>query len=956
MWKLLEKILPPLSSTENYVLIRNMLNKYNRKVEGYSSFKLIPEIITAVNKFETKHTHEIGYVPYISFVTHSNNLSFKDDKLLRVDYKIDSIQQIQILICEIPINISGYETIDVATHAIAKSMELLGIDEYTLIYTGTSLQLLVSLSISLDFPKWLLLSAKWKNALNITNLKIIDDVCLNPLGKIALPNTYNRHKSIPGIMTQCTKLANNSYDVEYLEDCFAIFNKNPAESTVIDFDLITFNEYLHDEKKHTIEFEDLASKCIQLNSLNTIETPSDNILSAAFGIVSFCSNSSNKIFEVFPTANHSWLQLKSNQLTHMGTVNSTTCRMFDEAIPNKCNKCKYNGKLNTPLKLSLGAHSISETPLSEMPKLPKGYVIKNNKLYRIIASTGEEIKVFDYIGYLEDIGMEIHAVNPITYFQFMFKIPHYGWIPLRFEAHMIHNKSGKDSVIEKCANAGIFMNETEVKLVKDYLLACAKERQQENRHPAKIISQFGWDNDETNFNLGQLSISSLLDNKTIPRDDAVSQLAKAYSQKGEIEKWKQVTDYLAYDSMKYHAFGLFLGFGAPLTKFAGLSGALVNFYSENAGTGKSSTGTIANSIYGNPKELGFTAEDTEISTFIKMGIINNLPIYIDEISEWDGHKISNFLYFSSGGKEKSRATQDASLKSVRSWNTIVITSSNKSVLDKLQMHTMSSEGQESRFLEICMERTEHVDIYGKLVNTHLNNHYGVAGSIYIKELVRMSTSGKLQKDILNARELYEKTFKFNFLGEERFIANTICCAWVGAIYAQKLDLISDKIDISNVFAHINLTVLNKRRKKQEERTTSLEIINLFILDNQNKFVKIKRFDNSSEVIGSCPDDAIHGRIELHYKYRDNNTPYNGVVMIAYDAFKIYCREKRHSFNAIMDSIERDRLNYRTANLMLTSGINKTIKGTDAPRVTVKSFCIDLPSSWLESYNIIEKGD
>jgi len=953
MLELIQKILPPLySEHENYIVIRNIVRNDQKIQPQYSAHLSLEKVEQIALDFDKRNKDELHYKVFLSVATHRDNIVHYSNGTSRAEFKAGTANRFKSLFCDIPINKATYGNIVEAVKNIAYAMECIGIKHYILIDCGHQIQLIVLLNDALSGTEWLKLAIQWKNALKATDLLIVEESITNLQFLIYLPGIYNRYNDLPGYKVEIVQNSSYHYSIDEVKDYLSVYNIEPQDSNVIDIDGALFNEYAS-TLKEIGNYNNLKTKCQQLKFLSEKDDIPIEMVNSVLGITSFCENPYEVSQSILPNIDKNKLKLKLQQFISLKNNGPTQCITLDRYNPGTCDNCEYKNKISTPLKLALGEEHLKDIdPLDDLPRLPKGYLHRNNRLYRIL-TTGEELKIFDYMGYLEDMGMELHAVNPITYFQFRFKVPHHGWIPLRFEAHMLYTKGGKDSVIEKCTNAGIFMQENEIRLVKDYMIACARERQASGKQPAKIISQFGWDDDGKHFNWGKKSIGALLDNAVIPKDDSIAAFANAYRSKGSLSDWVKITDLLAYDSMKFHAFALFLGFGAPLTKFANLSGASVNLYSELSGTGKSTMGFLLNSIYGNPKELTLTAMDTDTALFIKMGIINNLPVYIDEVSHdhWDGARISNFLYFASGGKQKATATQTGNLKDTRSWNTIVVTSSNISFLDRLQAHTKSSDGQEARFLEIPFVENEHTQEFGRQVGVNvMSSIYGVAGEIYLKELMKMKEAGKLLNDISNARPLYEKTFNFGFLSEERFIANTICCAWVGAIFAQKLGLVSNKIDLAFVFGSINHLILRKRSKKLEDKTTPLEVINQFIAEHQHKMVKVTRYDNHDSK-GYCPDDAILGRIELHLKDIKSESPYKGTLFITQDAFKTYCREKRHPFNAIIDGMKNDSLNFGVSNITLTSGIDKTVKGADAAPFNVKCLHIELPNSWLDSYTL-----
>ena len=72
-----------------------------------------------------------------------------------------------------------------------------------------------------------------------------------------------------------------------------------------------------------------------------------------------------------------------------------------------------------------------------------------------------------------------------------------------------------------------------------------------------------------------------------------------------------------------------------------------------SGSGKSTTLYMANSIFGHPRELGSIWKDTFNAKMQRLGVMNNMPNTIDEITNMPPREFSDLAYGISQGRGKA---------------------------------------------------------------------------------------------------------------------------------------------------------------------------------------------------------------------------------------------------------------------------------------------------------------
>ena len=149
---------------------------------------------------------------------------------------------------------------------------------------------------------------------------------------------------------------------------------------------------------------------------------------------------------------------------------------------------------------------------------------------------------------------------------------------------------------------------------------------------------------------------------------------------------------------------------------------------------------MCNSVWGNPKDLCSTRKDTDNARILKLGVHNNLPYCVDEITNMHPMAFSDLIYAMSNGKGKDR--MEASGNKLRAnntkWQTISLCSSNASFYEKLTGPKSTPDGEMMRLIEYKIDYTDVLDVSlaKRMFDHQLMENYGHAGPIYAEWLVK----------------------------------------------------------------------------------------------------------------------------------------------------------------------------------------------------------------------------
>ncbi len=265
-------------------------------------------------------------------------------------------------------------------------------------------------------------------------------------------------------------------------------------------------------------------------------------------------------------------------------------------------------------------------------------------------------------------------------------------------------------------------------------------------------------------------------------------LTNQYKPSGDLAPWlaaaKLITDQQrpALDAI------LAASFAAPLVRFTGQTGLFLSTYSTHSGIGKTTALKVAQAVWGHPQKAVQSLSDTQNSVMKKVGDIKNLPLFWDELkTDEDTHKFVNLAFQLSLGKEKSRLSADTTYREPGTWQTMLCSTSNNSVLAYVLAHTKTTAAGLYRVFEFEVPKgvTGQIEpTAAALIVGALDDNYGFAGLRYAQFLGQQHD--RIAKEVADLSRQLEQQYKVQ--ADERFwlaMMSTLIC---GAHYANELGL------------------------------------------------------------------------------------------------------------------------------------------------------------------------
>jgi len=514
----------------------------------------------------------------------------------------------------------------------------------------------------------------------------------------------------------------------------------------------------------------------------------------ALSIAKFCSDRDKAIHRL--SEGHPGYDFGTVERKTEGIKGPHSCVEFESKNPGGCDGCPHKGKITSPIVLGKDIARATEedntvevtgedgeTEQHYIPPYAFPYFRgKNGGIY--IQGDGDEdepILVYEHDLYVVKRMRDPNVGDVVV---LRLHLPMDGVKEFVLSNAQMTDKSEPRKVL---ASHGVICTEKRFALLLGHIYASIKELQYKRR-AEQMRTQFGWADGDSKFIVGDREISK--DGTYYsPPSTLTANISKNLAPRGTLEAWKEVFNLYGREGLEPHAFAALTAFGSPIFKFLGQSGAIINVIHPVSGTGKTTILYMCNSVFGHPKDLCATWNDTLNAKIMRLGVMNNLAFTVDEMTNTTPQDFSTLAYSMSQGRGKDRVKASANelRNNLTTWAAMSLCSSNASFYEKMTLLKSSPDGELMRLLEYKIEQVDAIDpAYAKDMFDHqLMENYGHAGDVYATWLVN-----NLEEAIQTARDIQVKLdAELRLTQRERFWSAAVSANITGGLVAKKLGLL-----------------------------------------------------------------------------------------------------------------------------------------------------------------------
>ena len=461
------------------------------------------------------------------------------------------------------------------------------------------------------------------------------------------------------------------------------------------------------------------------------------------------------------------------------------------------------------------------------------------------------------------------------------------------------------------ASKGVAATDKQFKYLVLFVVMSLKAIQYK-RKAEQMRLQFGWADNDSKFIIGDREVSADGVYHS-PPSSVTKGLADRMGPCGTYEKWQEVFNLYGRPGLEPHAFAALTAFGAPLFKFTGQSGAILNVIHPRSGTGKTTILHMCNSVWGHPKDLCAIKEDTVNAKTLHLGIMNNLPFTVDEITNMTANQLSEMAYNMSQGRGKNRMKSSGNelRLNATTWQTISLCSSNASINEKLQGGPKKNpDGELMRLLEYKIDYNSALptDFAKQMFDHQLMENYGHAGLIYAEWLVNNLEEAKNTLKVVQMK--IDRELKLT--QRERFWSAEVAAILTGGMIARRLKIID--WDLARLYEWATNLIHETRQDVEAPLDTASAVLGDYLNRHINNVLVINDVADKRTNMGALPD--VEPRGELYIRFE----PDTKLLYVNYKHFREDCVKSQVNFKDFTREMEKQGAMLKPVNKRLNKGM------------------------------------
>lgn len=596
-----------------------------------------------------------------------------------------------------------------------------------------------------------------------------------------------------------------------------------------------------------------------------------------------------------------------------------SCEQFESSNPGKCAGCPHKGKFKSPIALGREVAEASEEDyyveeqgeedeapvVYKVPAYPFPYVRgKNGGIWR----KGDGDEAADQLVYSYDVYPVKRMRDPNEGMGVLMRLHsrHDGVV----EFMIPNNKIMEPSEVRKeLAFYGVMCPKKNFDLVVDCIIRAAMELQ-DNKKAETMRTQFGWADNDSKFIIGDREIAAEGTFHS-PPSSTTRVLAEHMAPAGTFKEWKEVFDLYGRPGLEAHAFAAATAFGAPLLKFSGQRGAIINVIHPHSGTGKTTILHMCNSVWGDPVKLCAKKDDTFNSKVFKLGVFGNLPVCFDEMTNTDPKQLSELAYLitQGTGKDRMKASSNELRFNNTTWQTVALCSSNNSFYEKLEVLKDSPQGEIMRIIEFYLDYSDAIEMEeGKHMFDHqLLENFGYAGEIYARYI--LAEYDEVKKLYATIQQRLDSKLKLT--QRERFWSATVAANITGIYIAVRLGLCD--WDIARIFKWACNMLRSLRTTTKPPPDGDKQTLGEFIVSHIDNILIVNDGADRRSKMQEAP--ILEPKRDLVVRYE----PDTGRVYIRANSFRTFCTQRSISYR---DTIKK----MKASGVFLEAMVKRMSKG------------------------------
>jgi hypothetical protein len=457
-----------------------------------------------------------------------------------------------------------------------------------------------------------------------------------------------------------------------------------------------------------------------------------------------------------------------------------SCGAFENAGVN-CKACPLYGKITSPLKL---AQRVSEAVTfmnqAEGLELPPGYNTNSEGIIQQIVTkkTKDGVPTDNYLPlFMCKLRNPIAQRGARRAISFECSLDGDTWGPVEVEDAILYTDIALLKQLRACGVKTFVPNESRIRaFMTSWMAKLDRARKRIETIP------FGWlreddSGKELGFAYGGLLFKT--DGTTQRSGYANEKLGRFYKPCGDRAVWIRVFKIITDQKRPALEAIIAMSLAAPLISLLGKHNCVGNAWSVESGAHKTTAQCIGLAIWGNPRLTKENPMSSVKGVIHKLGMLKNLPMYWDEILSVEKmDQIRAVVNYVCEGSGATNLTQNRDFHSKDEWQTLMMLSSNMSLMGNIMQNTKSTSAQLERVFEFYVDRMPNtiMDSDMSIMVNSLEFNYGQIGLEYAKYLG--GNAEKIREHVKQVLDIFAISVAQR--NEERFRAAMVACIYSGA--------------------------------------------------------------------------------------------------------------------------------------------------------------------------------
>ncbi len=706
--------------------------------------------------------------------------------------------------------------------------------------------------------------------------------------------------------------------------------------------------------------ETVKSKCQQLQFIVDNRADKTKVSEVmwyrAMGVAAFCHNAEEVAIqwsEGHPDFDPQEAVRKMEQWRSAAT-GPTTCDKFEEANPNGCKGCKFKDKIGSPVRLGVQYQEaeISQDVLDETAyevELPKPFKRTSSGIKCTIDDTDIDVCPFDLypVGYGKDESLGYEVVR------YHWKRPHIGWQPLTMRQAYLTD--GSREFAGAVADQGIVLNSKKQTEYFQIMLRSYMDKLRQQRTMTNLYATMGWKNNYTEFVMGDTILRRNKDGTITEENVMLASTSQRlgndlYDTMGDAAEWASFTKLLPQIDLLAPMFVIGASFSAPFYAFTGLKNTVISLYGET-GCGKSLSQLWAQSVWGVPEKLHFSAKYTQNALFSRFALYAHMPLTVDETTMVDVKDVGDLIYWMTQGRDKARLSRNAEEREAREWAAPSILSTNKSMASKITASGLETTAQMARLLEIGLkphpifgEKTQA----GREIHRFITSHYGVVGREFVKKLLELGPDA-IKAMVDEAFDNFGKRYEYcEFAGNERFWEQAIVLSDLAIRLAKEWKLVQFGPEkcIKWVLGQIGAL----RKNINEQHVDAFDMISEYLNDTADAALTVFHSGAAKPTpdMSRIPRGEVRVRFDIYRKDSASKADH-GIMMFDRTHFRKWLATHGYDYKAFVNEMN-------SAGLNATPKSNKASLGKDSSVKLSQCYVLGINLNHPRFKGILEDAD